>query len=179
MLKTIIHDLIDLKVLIPSTLMATLLIFIFFYITKRFFLKNKKHSLLASLFYFVFLFYITLILNKSIFSRPQTFSQIDFNIFNTWHYSNITKALIIENSLMLFPFGFSLVFIIKSKFKFIYATILTFLLSLSIETIQLLTARGIWQLEDLICNTLGGFAGALIAYLLILIYKTFSSKCRM
>lgn len=50
----------------------------------------------------------------------------------------------------------------SDKDKLIKCTVLSFVLSLSIEVMQLITCRGTFQISDLVYNTLGGFIGSVI-----------------
>ena len=64
----------------------------------------------------------------------------------------------ILNVLLFVPYGYLLPFIKKKPF--LKQTVLcSFLLSLCIELLQFLFKRGIFDIDDLICNTVGGLIG--------------------
>lgn len=69
---------------------------------------------------------------------------------------------IVGNILGFLPFGFLLPHLSKWKNNIVFATLLTFELSLFIEVIQLFTKVGSFDVDDLLLNTLGGFIGYLI-----------------
>jgi len=69
------------------------------------------------------------------------------------------------NILVFIPFGFIIPVIRVKKRKLSDVIISTFLLSLTIETIQLFLRVGAFDVDDLILNTLGGVIG----YILFLI----------
>lgn len=57
------------------------------------------------------------------------------------------------------PFGFLLPLVSERKVRIVKAGFATFLLSLSAETIQLLSRTGAFDVDDLILNTVGGVLG--------------------
>ncbi|MBE5959620.1 MAG: VanZ family protein [Lachnospiraceae bacterium] len=74
------------------------------------------------------------------------------------------KSLLINvggNIVCFMPFGYLLPTITKHKIvKNIFGVVLlTFLFSLSVETIQLVTKVGAFDVDDLMLNTFGGFLG--------------------
>lgn len=70
------------------------------------------------------------------------------------------------NVLAFMPFGFFVPILSGRNRHFWKMALLTFLLSLSIETIQLLARVGSFDVDDLILNTLGGILGYLFFYIL-------------
>ncbi len=66
---------------------------------------------------------------------------------------------IVFNLIMFMPLGFLLPLLGKSFQRAVPVLLVSLLLSLGVETAQLLTARGIFDLDDLLHNTLGGLAG--------------------
>ena len=77
------------------------------------------------------------------------------------------KSLLINvvgNIVCFMPFGYLLPTITKSKIvKNIFGVVLlTFVFSLSVETIQLVTKVGAFDVDDLMLNTFGGLLGYLV-----------------
>lgn len=75
----------------------------------------------------------------------------------------------IGNIVAFLPFGTILPMVFKAsttKYYFHIVVFWTFILSLSIETLQILFKVGVFDVDDLILNTLGGFVGYLV-YLMI------------
>ena len=66
------------------------------------------------------------------------------------------------NIMLFIPMGYFLPYLFKwfrrddIKLK---VTVASFLISLSLENIQLITKRGFYDIDDIVCNTLGGFLG--------------------
>ena len=69
------------------------------------------------------------------------------------------------NIVVFMPWGFMVPVIRKKAYKFWYTAVSTFLLSLCIETIQLVTRVGSFDVDDLILNTLGGIAGFIVYFI--------------
>lgn len=66
------------------------------------------------------------------------------------------------NIIAFMPMGFFLSEVTGKKLNGIQILLLCFLFSLSVETVQLLTKLGCFDVDDMILNTLGGFLGYLV-----------------
>ena len=66
------------------------------------------------------------------------------------------------NIIAFMPMGFFLPAVTGKKLSGIQIFLLSFFVSLLVETVQLLTKLGCFDVDDLILNTLGGFLGYLI-----------------
>ena len=90
----------------------------------------------------------------------------------TYHENGIWMVLylVIGNIVWFLPFGFLLP-MIWQKLKSFYIIPLGFLLSLIIEISQLVTGKGMFEIDDLVLNTLGTAVGCLIYK----IYRDFRS----
>ncbi len=86
---------------------------------------------------------------------------------------------LLGNIVVFMPWGFMVPVIRKSVHKFLYTVISTFLLSLCIETIQLLTRVGSFDVDDLILNTLGGIAGFIVYYIVNTIRRHIFGKANL
>ena len=69
---------------------------------------------------------------------------------------------IFGNILAFAPFGFLLPIITPENRKWIKLALITFLFSLTIELLQLVFKVGIFDVDDLLMNTLGGLLGYFI-----------------
>ena len=105
---------------------------------------------------------------------------IDFGILGTLYYlitgnfSEISKhfsiirfsgiSQVYLNVMLFIPMGYLLPYMFKWFREKIRLRVLTasFLISLAIENIQLVTKRGFYDADDLFTNTLGGFLGGLL-----------------
>lgn len=129
-------------------------------------------------FYHMFLFWITIIERT-----PKTQYSYELELF--WSYRNAFSGhpeLLWENfwNVVLFvPIGILLTMIFARKFifskekmknRYFLVSVNTFLLSMIIESIQLVTKRGLFELDDIFHNTLGGVIGLLLCLVGIHLY---------
>ena len=78
---------------------------------------------------------------------------------------------ILGNVLAFAPFGFLLPLLDKKYRGFFHTTLLSLFFSLSVEIIQMLLKVGIFDVDDLLLNTLGGILGYLIFVVVNLVYR--------
>lgn len=73
---------------------------------------------------------------------------------------------LVGNVLAFAPFGALIRWVRNKKTKFWTATAYTFFFSLCIETLQLVTKVGVFDIDDIILNTMGGMLGYFCYYVL-------------
>ncbi len=78
---------------------------------------------------------------------------------------------ILGNVIAFMPFGALIRWVINDRVRWFEATFYTFLFSLTVELIQLIGKVGVFDVDDIILNTIGGFFGFLVYYILLLINK--------
>lgn len=119
---------------------------------------------LSALFYFLFL---AEGYGRNIIVPGYRYNFIPFKeIMRFWIYREQlgTYAVMVNlfgNVAAFFPFGFILPIIGKQKRSLWKVTVLGFLLSLTVELLQLISRVGSCDVDDLILNTLGAFLGYL------------------
>lgn len=86
---------------------------------------------------------------------------LDLKLFSTWGINNRNNAFVIENVLLFIPYGLLYCWNFPRRGKILRCTFLGAVISLGIETMQLVTGRGYFQIDDIVTNTLGAFIGAL------------------
>lgn len=129
---------------------------------------------ICALAYFVFL--------SDGFSRVEGYSSYRYNLtpfleikrFATSSSLNF-KAILVNlagNVAAFMPFGALVRWVRNKKTGFIIAALHTFIFSFIIETIQLVTMVGVFDVDDLILNTLGGLLG----YICYAILKAMNNK---
>ena len=91
------------------------------------------------------------------------FQEIQRYLVNAQSFSlELFVVNILGNVCMFIPFG-ALLFVWRGKpVGFWYVTVRSLLLSLLIESIQLVTKVGVFDVDDIILNTAGGIVGFLI-----------------
>lgn len=75
-------------------------------------------------------------------------------------------ALVLENVLLFIPYGFCFCWWAKGKVLFLKSIFVGAVTSIAIEWMQLVTGRGIFQLDDIVANTLGCALGAIVFLIL-------------
>lgn len=137
--------------------------------------KHKKPSILhyitifASVFYFSELFYTTLFYRIGTKINPLS------NVFGEWSIFDVNLTLYVNpkpilNIILFIPICFAVFMNIKLFFNKVYSdkcisaytTVISFSVSMLIELLQLIFCIGTFQISDLVYNTIGGLAGAVI-----------------
>lgn len=125
----------------------------------------------------VFIIYISMVIYFVFFSdhygRVTGFTEFRYNLtpfaeirrYLTYNELFTWENLITNlagNILVFAPFGFLVPMMRRRKTGLFFIAFLTFSFSLFIETVQLVTKVGVFDVDDLIMNTLGGILGFLV-----------------
>lgn len=138
-----------------------------------FFGKQRNPETRRSIVYSVLLaFMVTVIAAVTVLGRKNGIAESSATtLFLT--YTQFLKGKywvlydLVFNIILFIPLGILLRFGLKSK----TCMIITFLLSLGIELIQLLTGRGVFEISDIIDNFLGGVLGIIIYESLFCLFR--------
>ena len=107
-------------------------------------------------FYFLIVLYITLLSRSSTLARVVYIVPFrSFDQFDNWGQFALNAAL-------FFPVGYFAGAMFPRARKLRGAVVTAFIISISIELVQYYTCRGALDVDDVISNTLGAWAGALI-----------------
>ncbi|ADU32449.1 VanZ family protein [Evansella cellulosilytica] len=156
-----------------------IIIFIGYFIVYRKLFKGKKGIPINKLFFGgLFIGYIIMVIGVTFLNRGPSFQGgMNLSLFSTykeaWHNFSIRHwQFVILNIIMFVPFGI-LFPLLHSRFqRAIWAIGAALLFTISIESIQLVTAYGNFVLDDLFNNLLG----AIIGYGIIIGLITLKSK---
>lgn len=143
------------------------------FIYKKLFKGQGEVSLYQFILFVILLGYLFLVFAMTGLSRGSDFNNTIINLnflsdyLNVWYSWSLTSLLLlILNILMLVPLGFLLPLISK-KFNSVKKILLVaFTFTAFIELFQLITRRGIFELSDLLNNTIG----ALIGYFIVRVF---------
>ena len=144
--------------------------------------KNKKHYKTIAII--LFFGYIVILSNLVFFSEyydrtvgsSYSYNLIPFQEINRFikyrHYLTFEEwtSNLLGNIFVFMPLGFLMPMIGYSYRKFYKILIISFLVSLNIEVLQLIFRVGIFDVDDLILNTLGGVIGYILFKLVYKIY---------
>lgn len=145
--------------------------------------KNKEKNSLKSFFKVLLVIYLAIVFYITLFSREPGEKRIDMVPFRSYYLlieenNSFYFTQILYNILMTVPFGFLLPFIYKKMRSVFVVGLMGFLFSLSIETVQYITRRGLFEFDDLFNNTVGTVAGYIIFYIIQSILITFIDRKR-
>ena len=134
---------------------------IFLYKKHKFNKLQCGAAILLSL-YIVVLLYFTVV---GRYSHEEYEYQINFFTSYRWFFQyngeQVLRQLLI-NFVMLMPVGFLLPVIINAKHKFLITMALSLLLTVFIETMQLITKCGSFEIDDIINNFIGAVIGMML-----------------
>ena len=138
---------------------------IFLYKKHKFNKLQCGAAILLSL-YIVVLLYFTV---TGRYSHEEYGYEIQFFTSYRWFFEHngeqVLRQLLI-NLVMLIPVGFLLPAVINAKHKYLITMALSLLLTVFIETMQLITKCGSFEIDDIINNFIGAVLGMLIYMLL-------------
>lgn len=104
--------------------------------------------------------YVVVVGHLTLFSRESGIvDRVDLTFFSLLEESSDYTIQLIENVLLFLPAGILCPWMWKQIWNWKRSFLLGFAGSLLIETLQMLTGRGLFQLDDLITNASGMMAG--------------------
>lgn len=137
---------------------------------------TKKLKVSKVVLWSIFLIYMIVVLGATIGDRVSGYESVNLHLFSSYKdaYNNFSLGEwrnIILNILMFVPIGFMIPLLFK-KCECWYITYLVgFGTTLFIEMLQLISKRGIFEIDDIINNTLGCAIGYGIVMIFILLFK--------
>lgn len=145
-----------------------------YFIYRKFY--QRKYPIRFSKFVFITLLicWFIVVLGITTLSRGARYTgQINFDLFtsyiNAWNAWSLTEfQLIIFNMLMFVPLGVLLPLIHLKNKSFWRVLVISIAFTACIEMSQLITGKGIFELDDLLHNTIGSLAGYFIVMVFIL-----------
>lgn len=162
MIKYLIEDLAGAMQYIPYTIFAWIGLLLVIHRLNCSRKKQRKKSL-PTLPLVSFVTYLLLVLMITFWSRESgAITDMDLEIGASLRINNRNNALVLENVLLFIPFGYCLNWLLKRKSVFVNGFFCGFVTSFIIEVMQLVTGRGIFQIDDILTNTLGSILGAFV-----------------
>ena len=143
-----------------------------FIILERYYKKNKitKTQMCFSILFIIYLLHVY---GSTVFSRLPSTRKYQLEVFWSWkeilNSMNTTYPkyeLLLENTLnviMLLPLGIFLSLVYGKKIDWKVGLLIGIGISFSIELLQLVLCRGLFEFDDIIHNSLGFLIGILIS----------------
>ena len=160
------------EVLIVACLLAVLNVSIIAFISNR----DNKSKLIK--FLLLCEYYIVVLSATILFREPIKERQLKFDYFHgciDLYKEHLISSEFFFNVLLFIPLGL-LLYPLFRKYKIVCSLVLGFLLSLNIEWIQLVTHRGVFDVDDLINNTIGTAIGCFSAFFIYFVYNKLKVK---
>ncbi|MBR5407507.1 MAG: VanZ family protein [Lachnospiraceae bacterium] len=92
-------------------------------------------------------------------------NKVNLEIFGTFDMGGSMSAFALENVLLFIPFGLLVPLTARFFKKWWNLVLAAFISSMLIEISQLLTARGYFEIDDILLNTLGAFLGYMVFWI--------------
>ncbi|MBQ6927335.1 MAG: VanZ family protein [Oscillospiraceae bacterium] len=126
--------------------------------------SSRRYQLLFFLLYGSTVLWFTVLKRSAVFSPAKTEL---FWSYRQWLDGNqkIGRQILL-NIAMFFPFGFFLGGLLKRRARLITVAVSAAVFSLLIESLQFILMRGLFELDDVVSNTLGALLGLGFAVLL-------------
>jgi len=163
--KIIAQDMKDPLTYLPKGLMCCIVLIVVFILINEIWCQFRKCLLLSpakAICLGLFAAYMYILMQITYFSRlPGSRNTVSLILGETWQGSVQSKAYVIENILMMIPFGVLLPNILKPAESIFCCIPLGFFFSVSLEYAQFLSQRGHMQVDDVVMNVIGTIIGYL------------------
>ena len=162
--------------IISSIVIVTLFLIGYFLVYRKLMKGTKKLKASKVGLWSIFLIYMIVVLGATIGDRVSGYESINLQLFSSYKdvYNNFSLGEwrnIILNILMFVPIGFMIPLIFKKCERCYITYLVGFGITLFIEILQLVSKRGIFELDDIINNSLGCAIGYGIVMLFISLFK--------
>ncbi|WP_296117020.1 VanZ family protein [uncultured Eubacterium sp.] len=138
--------------------------------------RHGRVQIVQAIALMMFLTFLAIVFESTVFTRTTITRQAEWIPFWSWHAiiryhdMELLKEDLL-NCLLLFPAGVLLPFIVNQRIRPKVAFFVGFLISLGIESCQLIFARGLFEWDDMIHNALGCMFGCILVDVLWRCYK--------
>ena len=143
---------------------------------KRKYKGEKKFPWRKVFLWLIFIGYLAVVLYATTFRSSFGHRAFNLHLFRAWreawnNFSQHRWLNVLLNIAMFGPLGFLLP-LLNNKYRKWYLSIpVSLLASLSIETFQLIFSSGVFDVDDLFCNTLGAVMGYLAIMLILSMFN--------
>ena len=155
------------EVFVNRIIISTIAFAVFCIITVMLY-KRRRFDRAQSVAAILLSLYIVVLLYYTVIGR-YSHEEYDYQIHIFYSYRFLLEQVDFQsirqfaiNLVMLIPVGFLLSVIVKGKGKYVIALVLCLLLTVFIESMQLLMKCGSFELDDIINNMVGAVIGVLI-----------------
>ena len=148
----------------------------YFLVYKKLMKGTKKLKVSKVVLWSIFFIYMIIVLGATIGDRTSGYESVNLHLFSSYKeaYNNFSLGEwrnIILNILMFVPIGFIMPLLLKKCENWYITYLVGFGITLFIEILQLISKRGIFEIDDIINNTLGCVIGYGIVMIFISLFK--------
>lgn len=128
--------------------------------------KKRKMNVRQAVCLILLTFYLLLVVTSTVFGRNP--GKRSYNLTLFWSYGEIAKGSktilreVLLNVILLIPAGVLLPLVYNRPLHWVHGLLFGILISGTVETLQLITCRGLFELDDIFHNTLGCMAGCMM-----------------
>ena len=173
----------SLVLVLLAGVIAVAVVAMIYLLHKRKYKGEKKFPWSRTLLWLLFLGYLVIVLYATILRNAGGYREWNLHLFRAWreawnNFSTKNWANVLLNIAMFVPLGFLLPLLGK-RFRKWYVTIpVGFTVSLGLELVQLAISRGICDVDDLFCNTLGAAIGYFIIMAILSLWNEKGSRMK-
>lgn len=108
---------------------------------------------------------------QAMMRRMERKDHVNLELFKIFEIYSLSNTQIVGNFLMLMPLGFYVPLLYRKLSRFFIVLLVCFLVSVTIELLQLITSYRSADVDDVLLNTAGAFAGFMLYKLIVLIFR--------
>jgi glycopeptide antibiotics resistance protein len=108
---------------------------------------------------------------ENMMTRIERRDHVNLEPFTIFKIYNLSNTQIVGNFIMLMPLGFYFPMLYKKLSHFFIVLFVCFFVSFTIELLQLVTSYRSADVDDVLLNTSGAFAGFIVYKLMSLVFK--------
>ena len=162
--------------IIGAIILISIFLIGYFLVYKKLMKGTKKLKVSKVVLWSIFFIYMIIVLGATIGDRTSGYESVNLHLFSSYKeaYNNFSLGEwrnIILNILMFVPIGFIMPLLLKKCENWYITYLVGFGITLFIEILQLISKRGIFEIDDIINNTLGCVIGYGIVMIFIFLFK--------
>jgi glycopeptide antibiotics resistance protein len=173
--KIITQDIIEPLLYLPKGLIYGAILIVILILINRLWYQFRRYLIISPIKVIclgLFAAYIYTLLQQTYFSRiPGSRNTVSLILGETWQGSAQSEAYVIENILMMIPFGVLFPNVFKPAENIFCCIPLGFFFSVNLEYAQFFSQRGHMQVDDVVMNVIGTVIGYLFFVSVKLLYR--------
>ena len=163
--------------------LAMVVLWVVRFIYKRRYGADRAFPWKRAILMLFFTGYIALVFFVTNFRTSGMHREVNLHLFRAWrealhNFSQQRWLNVLLNIAMFVPLGFMLPIIWRKLWKWYLTIPAGFGFSLLLELLQLILSRGVFDVDDLFCNTLGAMIGYFTVMVILSCFRAKGKRCR-